>query len=134
MLSHCYPDEFANNRPEIHSWHAGFNFSVNMAGEATRMPLFARHVAVDCGITYPAVPDIDYTFIHNLETPDGFMNYDELFEKAIHNVVEMWAVIGKAIYEDDQSYRTRIGNWNLDTGKDAQDKFAYWLNTEVQHA
>jgi hypothetical protein len=134
MLSMSYPDEFKTNKPDIHAWHAGFKRSVDLAEEGYRMPLFARHLAVDCGITYPAVDDIDYSYIKDLETPDGAMDYDQLFDKAIANVVAMWSVIGKALYEDDQAYRTKIGNWNLDTGKDAAGNYAYWPDKEIQHA
>lgn len=134
MLISSYPREYASNSPDIHAWHAGFKRSVDLAEEGYRMPLFARHVAVDCGFTYPAAEDVDDTFIKNLETPDGVMDYDSVFDKAINNVLAMWAVIGKALYEDSESYRVAIGNWNLDTGKDAGGRFAYWPNEEKQYA
>jgi len=134
MLSTTYPDEFRKNKPDMHAWHAGFKRSVDLAEEGYRMPLLARHLAVDCGMTYPAVADIDQCYIRNLETPDGVMDYDQVFDKALGNVSAMWAVIGKAIFEDDQAYLTTIGNWNLDTGKDKAGNFAFWPNRATQYA
>lgn len=134
MLSEVYPDEFKKNRPDIHAWHAGFKRSVDLAEEGYRMPPFARHVAVDCGMTYPAMADVDPSFIRNLETPEGVMDYDELFDKALENVLAMWTVIGKAVFENDQAYLTKIGNWNLDTGKNESGNFAYWPNKAPQYA
>ena len=124
----------AQNKPDIHAWHAGFKRSVDLAEEGYRMPLLARHLAVDCGMTYPAVADIDHSFIKNLETPEGVMDYDQLFDKALQNVLAMWVVIGKAIFENDQEYLTKIGNWNLDTGKDENGNFAYWRNKAIEYA
>jgi len=128
MLSACYPAEYAENEPEIDDWHAGFRRAVDIAEEGYRMPLFARHLAVDSGLTYPAVKDVDQSFIKNLETPSGRMDYDAIFDTAITNVGAMWALVGKAIYEGDESFRTAIGNFNLDTGKDKAGKFALWPN------
>ncbi|MDB5747808.1 MAG: hypothetical protein JWP72_2656 [Massilia sp.] len=135
ILSNCHPAMYMENEPDIDGWHAGFKRAVDVAEEGNRMPLLARHLAVNCGLTYPAITDIDHTFIENLITPTGKMHYDELFDRARDNVVKMWAMIGKAIFENDMAYQTGIGNWNLDTGKDDAGKFAYWPNKlSVDHA
>jgi hypothetical protein len=117
------------NEPEVDAWHAGFKRAVDLAEESYRMPLFARHIAVDCGLTYPAPSEIDRSFIDNLPTPEGPMSYDAVFDKALANIVSMWAVIGKAVFDADQGYKTMIGNWDLDTGKDAKGRFCYWRET-----
>lgn len=135
MLSLTYPKAYTDNEPDIDAWHAGFKVAVDLAEEGNRLPLFARHLAVDCGLTYPAPARIDRSFIEHLATPDGPMHYDQIFDKALANVVRMWATIGKAVYEGEAAYRTRIMNWNLDTGKDASGKFGYWNGKKVvQHA
>lgn len=137
ILSYCYPTEYADNEPDIDGWHAGFRRAVDDAAEeGNRMPLFARHLAVKCGLTYPAIADIDPSYIENLATPGGAtMHYDDLFDKAGRNVVAMWALIGRAVFEGDMAYQTEIGNWDLDTGKNAAKMFAYWPNdTTVNHA
>jgi hypothetical protein len=129
ILSRCYPQQYMDNEPEVDAWHAGFKRAVDLAEEGYRMPLFARHIAVDCGMTYPAIADIESTFIDNLPTPEGPMSYDDIFEKALNNIVSMWAVIGKAVFDGDQSYKTMIENWDLDTGKDANGRLCYWRDT-----
>jgi hypothetical protein len=137
MLSGCHPAQYAENEPDIDAWHAGFRRAVDDAAEeGNRMPLFARHLAVKCGLTYPAIAAIDTSFVKNLETPGGRrMDYDELFDKATRNVVAMWALIGRAIFEGDMAYQTGIGNWNLDTGRNAAGMLAYWPNqATVDHA
>lgn len=127
MLSSCYPLEYAANEPDIDAWHRGFKRVVDIAEEGHRMPLFARHLAVSSGLTYPAPAHIDMKYIRNLKTPDGPMHYDALFEKAVGNVDAMWALIGRAIFEGDEAFRTLIRHYDLDTGKNAQGAYAYWL-------
>lgn len=128
ILASCYPAQYANSEPDIHAWHRGFKRLVDRAEEGNRMPHFARHVAVNAGLTYPAVEQIDARYVRDLATPGGPMDYDALFEKALGNVDAMWAVIGKAIFEDDDAYLTVIGNHDLDTGRDQHGRFAYWPN------
>jgi hypothetical protein len=126
MLSDCFPAAYALNEPDIDGWHAGFKRALDIAEEGNQLPLFARHLAVSCGLTFPAVANIDETYIHNLATPDGRMDYDELFDRTRAHVANMWAVIGKAVFESDTAYETAIGNWNLDTGRDEAGNFVYW--------
>lgn len=131
MLAACHPTEYADNEPDMDGWHAGFKRVVDLAEEGNRMPLFARHVAVGSGLTYPAIGDIDSSYIVDLKTPGGTMHYDDLFDKAVANVDAMWALIGEAIFEGDQGYLTRIRNWDLDTGRNTEEMFAYWPNEMV---
>ena len=46
-------------------------------------------------MTYPEVCEIDNTFITGLEVPGGWMDYDEIFDKAIDNVKILWSLIWK---------------------------------------
>jgi hypothetical protein len=126
VLNHSHPEEYVRNQPDIASWHAGFQFALDIAEEGNRLPKFARHVAVDCGLTYPAFGDVDQSYIQNLPTPNGAMHYDAVFDKALANIVDIWTLIGKAVYTDDSAYLSAIGDWDLDTGKDASGKYAFW--------
>lgn len=65
-------------------------------------------------------------YIRNLNTPHGPMHYDALFEKAVGHVDAMWALIGRAIFDGDESYRTQLRHYDLDTGKDEQGNYPYW--------
>lgn len=134
MLSASYPEEFRANRPDFHGWHAGFKRAVDVAEEGYRMPAFARHVAADCGLTYPDAAHVDQSFIKNLATPEGSMDYDAIFDRAVENIATMWAWIGAALYEGDDSYLARIDHWNLDTGKNSAGHFGFWSNKVEQFA
>lgn len=126
MLSQCYPRQYADNEPDIDAWHGGFKSAVDVAEEGHRMPLFARHLAVNCGLTYPAPAHVDLSYIEKLATPEGPMHYDAIFDKALSNVVAMWATMGKAVYQQDATYAAAIKNWNLDTGMDSKGTYGYW--------
>ena len=85
MLQACHPEEFAGNPPEVGAWHKGFDLIVNrIAEEGNHLLPIARHVAVDCGLTYPAADSVDRAeYIAALVTPHGVSPYDEVFDKAI---------------------------------------------------
>ena len=134
ILSACYPAQYMANEPDIHGWHAGFKRLVDKAEEGNRMPHFARHVAVNAGLTYPAAADIEDRYVRDLATPGGRMDYDAVFAKALDNVDAMWALIGKAVFEADDAYLTAIRDWDLDTGRDKNGLYAYWPNAAAVNA
>ena len=78
----------------------------------------ARHVAVDCGLTYPLVKEVDRkAYIDSLKTPHGLYTYDEVFDKALHHVVEGCHLIAEAVFGNSTAYQTAFWDWNLDTGR-----------------
>jgi hypothetical protein len=83
-------------------------------------------VAVNIGLTYPAVVDLDNQYLKGLATPLGVMNYDQIFDRAMANVLTVWSSIANAIFKNDNAYLTAINNWNLDTGRDSSGTYAYW--------
>lgn len=127
MLNTVHPERFMDNPPKIESWHEKFDFMVNkIAEEGYKLVPLARHVAVGYGLTYPNYEDIDFQYINNLATPTGPLNYDDIFDIAIDNVISIWNVVAKAIISDDLVYKTKIGNWNFDTGRDQNEKLVFW--------
>ena len=118
VLETCYPDAYQTNPPLIDNWHGSFKFVVDKAEEGNRLPPFARHVAVNIGLTYPAVADLDNQYLKTLATPSGPMDYDQIFDRAMANVLTVWSSIANAIFKNDDTYLTAINNWNLDTGRD----------------
>ena len=90
------------------------------------LPPFARHVAAGIGLTYPAIADIDAQYLEGLVTPLGTMHYDQIFERAMKNVLDMWSHIADAVFKNDDTYRTAAVNWNLDTGREDQGRCVYW--------
>jgi hypothetical protein len=126
MFRACYPREYGVARPGIDAWHRSFETVVNLAEESAALPAFARHLGVNAGWTYPAVAEIDKQYIENLETPAGKMHYGQIFDRAMANVLGLWSVIAAAVFQGDMAYRTRIGNWDLDTGEDAKKHLVMW--------
>lgn len=127
MLNAVHSIEFRNNPPDPDKWHRRFKLMVDeIAEEGNHLAPIARHVAVNCGLTYPTIEDIDFQYIHSLKVPEGVMDYDALFEKAKQNVGSIWSLIVKGIFHNDVSYLTDIGNWNLDTGRDQNGNYVFW--------
>lgn len=134
ILADCHPEEYRANRPDLDAWHAGFKWAVDAAEAGSRMPRLARTLAVHCGLAYPPIDRIDQSFIRNLETPCGRMDYDELFDKALVNIGAMWRLIGQAVYENSNAYQTLIGDWNLNTGMNERQMYAFWPNDSSRRA
>lgn len=128
MLRQCHPEEFDSNPPDISIWHRKFDRMVNrIAEEGYHLLPLARHVAVDCGLTYPAANAIDHSeYIDGLTTPQGVMTYDQVFDKAAMHVIEAWHLIGEGLYRGNPTFQAAFGEWNLDTGRDASNAIVLW--------
>lgn len=126
MLSATHQTMYASSRPDIDKWHRGFKAVVDIAEEGNKLFPAARHVGVNLGLTYPAANQIDQQYIKNLAVPGGYMDYDDIFDRAVHNVLQVWGVLAAAVFSADEKYASAIGNWNLDTGQDPSGKFVLW--------
>lgn len=127
MLQICHPDEFSGNPPDIERWHEGYTHLLEVGGDGYRLLPLSRHIAVNCGLTYPLYEDVNRAaYIDKLKTPDGPMSYDRIFDKALDHVVRAWQIIAAAVFADSPLYLTAFANWNLDTGRDNNKKLALW--------
>lgn len=127
MLTECHPAACASNPPDMDKWHKAFKMVVDkVAEEGGKLSPYARHLAVDCGMTYPETGQIDMSYIRGLKVPGGSMDYDELFDTAIDNVKDLWSLIWTGVFAGDQRYRTRLGLWNLDTGRNEANQLVFW--------
>lgn len=128
MLRACYPAAHAAAAPQIDRWHRGFRSIVDdIAEEGNRLLPIARHVAVGCGLTYPAASAIDRrACIDELAVPGGRLSYEQVFDKALTHTIEAWHLIADAVFGDDARYQTAFGDWNLDTGRDPAGRLALW--------
>ena len=126
-LSAVHPEEFASNFPDINHWHSQFKFMVdNVAEEGNKLFPLARHVAAGQGLTYPSVENVADQYISALDTPDGEMNYDDIFNMAVENVSRVWAWVASGVLLESDEYVNNIGNWNLDTGRDETGTLVFW--------
>ena len=127
MMKNVHATAFMNNQPNIDKWHKSFYFLMDkVVSEGNKLLPLSRHMAVKAGLTYPAIDDIDDQFIKNIKIPGGVNDYDFVFDRAIENVGRVWAIVAKAVVNNDTEYMTSIGNWNLDTGLDVTGKLAMW--------
>ncbi|WP_428739706.1 zinc dependent phospholipase C family protein [Sulfurimonas sp.] len=127
MLKNTYENEFQNNPPNIDKWHEKFcHFVDDFAEEGNHLFPLARHVAINAGLTYPKEDEIDRQYIDNLQTPQGYSSYNDIFNHAIENVLNIWRIIARGVYEEDTTYELAIANWNLDTGKDSNSNYGMW--------
>lgn len=128
MMRDVHPDEFVNNPPDIDKWHRGFKFGIGkIAEEGYHLIPLARHVAVGEGLTYPPKEDVDQQYITGLAIPGGKrMDYDAIFADAIRNVAGIWQVVASGAMQGRQTYLSKIGDWNLDTGRDESMRLVFW--------
>lgn len=126
MLSIVHPAEYASNPPDIQKWHRSFLAVLNMISRGQQLMPLARHVAIDAGLTYPAPTGVSREYLDGLEVPGGHLGYDALFEKAIANACAEWGVVAAGLFGKDNRYVARLGEWNLDTGRDATGNLVYW--------
>ena len=127
MLQDVHPGVHTLNPPNIDSWHAHFGPIVDTIEEGNALPAFARHVAVNSGLTYPEPDEVDKAeYIDALETPLGTMTYDAIFDQACANVVELWGKIGHDVNTGKLDQLASLGAWDLDTGRDAFNTLVYW--------
>ncbi|MCR4378211.1 MAG: zinc dependent phospholipase C family protein [Rhodospirillales bacterium] len=127
MLRDVHPGVHGQNPPDVDSWHAKFGPIVDAIEEGSALPAFARHVAVNAGLTYPSPADIDHPeYIDALTTPEGPMPYDAIFDRARDNVAQVWGKIGHDVGEKRIDRLADMGAWNLDTGRDGAGKLVFW--------
>ncbi|PCI37676.1 MAG: hypothetical protein COB46_13190 [Rhodospirillaceae bacterium] len=127
MLKKVHPNIHRQNPPDIDSWHAKFGPIVDTIEEGSALPAFARHVAVDLGLVYPEPGEVDKAeYIENLETPEGPLPYDTIFDRACTNVVDLWVKIGHDVKAGEIDQLADLKAWNLDTGRDQNDALVFW--------
>ena len=134
LLQKNQQENYKLNKPNIRKWHKCFIQVVDKIAEEGNLLLpLSRHVAVDSGLTYPSVENIDKEeYIDKLQTPHNTslmetMSYDQIFDLALKNVVDVWALVASGVFSANSLYLTKIGPWDLDTGRNNQDgKLVFW--------
>jgi hypothetical protein len=78
---------------------------------------------------YPELSQLDKLYTENLKTPEGFMKYEQLFNRAVSNIVHVWTGIDNALSGKDKSFLDGLEDWNLDTGRSVSTgKYVFWRN------
>lgn len=127
MFRRVYPSGTSLNPPDPDKWHLWFKIGIdNIAEEGNRLLPIARHVAANAGLVYPAESEVEKDYIENLETPNGRLNYEDLFGVAIENISRGWRDVAQVALGSDPSQLAWIGNWDLDTGRNEKGDFVFW--------
>jgi len=130
MLSRVEPEEYRSNPPDFDRWQRACRLVVDdIIEEGDRLIPLARHVAVGQGLLYPRDGEVDRTYLADLETPAGRMDYDQVFERAVANVGAECARIASAIQGEDRERKALLataGPWDLDTGRIGAGGRVFW--------
>lgn len=128
LLQKTYPAKFAASAPSIDKWHAGFNTVMSAIRKTNKLLPFARHVTSGLKLNYPERDKLNPKFLIQLKTPRGNqIDYDLLFDQAIHNAMRLWEVVDGAISNKDAAPLKTLASWNLDSGEEVgTNKSVYW--------
>lgn len=110
--------------PKVHDWHCSMRSMMKLAQSGNKLLPFARHVAANQGLVYPSVPEVEY--IRHLDVPGGdTMVFEDLFQKSLNNVVELWGWLALSL-QGQKSPLDTLASWSLDTGIDENNHMVYW--------
>ena len=125
MLREANPDE--DEIPDFHAWHGGFTGVLAAMAKANHFVPLARHVCTGLNLAYPRMKDIDRTFLEQLQTPEGPMDYASIYARARSNVLAVWKGLDDALIHGRSDELDQLEDWNLDTGRSVQTgKLVFW--------
>lgn len=128
-LSKTYPVLAAQTPAKPDSWHKGFQKVLDVMAKASQLVPFARHVGTGLGLTYPDETKVDPQFIEGLVTPEGKKHFDEIYQRALRNVLAVWKGLDDALSKGDSPELDSLEDWNLDTGRSVTTgKLVFWEN------
>ena len=128
-LTQTYPALAAQTPAEPDSWQQGFKKVLLTLAKVNQLLPFARHVGTGLGLTYPAQTSVDPQFIEDLVTPEGKKHFDEIYQRALSNVLAVWKGLDDALSNGGSSELDRLEDWNLDTGRSIPTgKLVFWEN------
>ena len=131
MFRHTWPEEFEAGAPDISGWHRGYGTIIDAAEEGHKLFPAARHLLEGQGITFPDPAELDQSYLRDLRTPTGVMQYEDIFEAAVRNIGVIWNIVAEALHAPDdvtcEGILKRIPDGNLDTGRDlTTDNHVFW--------
>jgi hypothetical protein len=113
--------------PDPEQWHKWFTGLIDkVAEEGGRLPALVRRLG-DAEL-YPEGAELNRTYIDELHTPARqAITYDEVFDRARHNVMLYWGELDAALQER-RAGRFTLPNADLDTGVPDGDPL-FWKAT-----
>lgn len=128
LLREVHPQLYDRSPPRIQEWFGIFcSMAAGQPGKRKRLFPLASLIAEGIGRDYPQMEHLDHSFITDLMTPSaGPMHYDDIFDRAMARVCELWNLVGSGVAGSDREYLSRLGNWDLDTGLDEDNRLVFW--------
>lgn len=127
MLHSTYPKIAQATAARPSTWHQGFNGILLSLSKVSQLLPFSRHVGANLGLTYPQATDVNPAHIEDLATPEGVKHFDEIYERAKHNVLAVWKGLDEALAQGGSKDLNRLEDWNLDTGRSVSTgKLVFW--------
>jgi hypothetical protein len=110
--------------PKINDWHVAMRRMMKIGESGNVLFAFFRDFAAKQALVYPVSPEQQY--ISGLITPgNGIIEYEELFQKAFNNIVELWGWLALSMQKQNSPLDT-LKSWSLDTGIDEDNRMTYW--------
>ena len=125
LFREAHPRLYTCNPPHIQEW---FNIFCDMStGRDGKLFPLAALIAGGVKRDYPLSEHVDRGFIDSLAVPSGgFTHYDDIFQRTVARVCELWGVVGHGVVAGKRDYLSRFGNWDLDTGLDEHNRLVFW--------
>jgi len=113
-LKEIRTDEYSSNMPSVDIWHQSFQKIVSLSEKENELHF---------GQSYLPQYSAD---INDLKTPNGTMDYDEIINIVKEKILQSWKVIDEAIFENKQDKLKYFSGWNIDNGRDINNKLIFW--------
>ncbi|WP_417913800.1 zinc dependent phospholipase C family protein [Candidatus Electronema sp. JM] len=111
--------------PDPNEWHRAMRRNIKLAENGGRLMPFARHVAANAGLTYPAEPDPKYVLKLELPIQGSKMDFEEIFNKVLLHIANFWGHLSLAL-QGQPSPLDNMDGWSLDEGLDRNQRFVFW--------
>lgn len=110
--------------PKVNDWHVAMRRMMQLGESGNVLFAFLRNIAAKQAFVYPVTPEMQY--VKGLKTPDNrTVDYEELFQKAFNNIVELWGWLALSLQRQNSPLDT-LKSWSLDTGIDEDNHMTYW--------
>lgn len=128
LFSEVHPRLYTHVQPPINKWFGAFcDLAATRTGRGAAMFPLAALISEGIQRDYPRREHVDQGYVHGLAAPGGaLLPYDDIFDKAVAHVLELWDVAGRGALSDGRDYLFRFGNWDLDTGLDELNRLVFW--------
>jgi hypothetical protein len=110
--------------PKVNNWHRGMREIMKIGESGNHLIPFARHIAANQGLVYPATPVADD--IGPLQVPGNTtQEFEAIFQKALKNILELWGELALLLQNKTSPLNTQV-SWSMDTGIDEKNNMIYW--------